>query len=103
MNQSGQFLIISVLLLVVLLIAIPAIILVNRTATHHNTMSLVKTKGRAIAEEGLAFAIQQLSQPGPPPSWPLSPGFLQLPTGFDGSQTFTSTQGGAYKITCTPG
>jgi hypothetical protein len=64
-RSSGQALIIGVLLLVILLIAIPAIILINSSNTRHGVMTQQKLKGRAVADEGIALAIQKLTQVTP--------------------------------------
>ena len=59
--RSGQILLIGVLIFVVLLISVPIVIFVNNILSRHGTQAQQKLKGRAIAEEGVAYAIQQLS------------------------------------------
>ncbi len=61
MNESGQALLIAALLFVMLLVAIPIMVFVNRSTVKHSGISHKQTKSQMVAEEGLSYAIQQLS------------------------------------------
>jgi len=95
-DRSGQALLIGVLILMLLMITIPAVIFLNQHAASHGVESQRRLKARTVAEEGLAFGIQQLSQPGPPPNWPYLPGGILPPSG-----TFTSLEQSSFTITYT--
>jgi hypothetical protein len=108
MNRSGQMLLLAVLILVILVVSIPALIFLNQHAVSHGIISQKRLRGRAIAEEGAAFAIQQLSSTtasGLPSNWPFlngtSPATIPAALNFNGTTNFPSSQGeGSYKITC---
>lgn len=60
-NESGQALLIAAFIFIVMIIAIPAIVFTNRVSTRHGVSVTAKTKGSTVAQEGLAFALVQLS------------------------------------------
>ena len=62
-SESGQALLITVLLVVIILLVVPAIIFVNKAGTRHNITSVQKSKAVSLAQEGVAYAVQQLSTP----------------------------------------
>ena len=102
MNRSGQALMIGVMLVLMLIIAVPAIIFLNQHSTFHGVESQKRLKARAVAEAGIAYAIQQLSQQSavvgnPPPNWPYLGGAPGLPT----TGTFTSIQEVSFTVTYT--
>jgi len=104
-NRSGQALIISVFVMVMLMIAVPVIMHITRTGSEHGVHSQKRQRAIAVAEEGITRAIQQLSTPA---TWPLTQGTGvpgTLPAGFadDGATIFTSALGGRYTIVCTVG
>ncbi len=92
---------IGIFILLLVLTAVPAMIFLNQHAASHGAQSLKRLKGRAIAEEGTAFAIQQIQNSVPANTFPaaFNPGAL----GFDGSKIFASSQGsGVFQITVPP-
>jgi hypothetical protein len=89
-NQSGQLLIIGVLLFFIILAVVPALVFMNRTGVHHSIFSQKKSKGRLIAEEGVALAIQQLSKPN---AWPYLAGGA-----MPAAETLPSSQGERYRL-----
>jgi hypothetical protein len=93
-NQSGQVLVLSAFILIIMLIVIPIMVFVNAMATRHGTQSQAALKGRVIAQEGAAFAIQQLKASG---------SLNCQGHSFDGVAVFQSAQGGAYTIHCING
>ncbi len=97
-SKSGQAMLIYLLLLMVLVI--PVLITVNRSLIPQSISSLKKLQQNAIAEEGLAYAIRFLSEPGsPPPNWPFLGG-----TGLPVAPVdIESVQGGSFRITYTQG
>jgi len=96
MKREGQALLIAVMVLLLLLISIPAIIFMNQHATLHGVTSQKRLMGRTIAEEGVAFAIQQLTSQG---SLVCTPAL-----NFDGIHPFPSSQkGGYFTVLCTQG
>src|SRR5438552_1996289 len=60
-NRSGQTLLIAVLIVIVLLLSIPVVVLLSQIGSRHQIASQKRMKGRAIAEEGIAYATQVLS------------------------------------------
>ena len=107
-NRSGQVLLIGVLLILLLLVSIPAIIFMNQAGGRHGVTAQKRLRGRAIAEEGIAYAIQQLSVPGdpvlgtPPPNWPpLNGGACPI---IWNNTSFLSAQGkGSFTLQCVAG
>jgi hypothetical protein len=100
-SSSGQVLIIAVMVLLMLLIAIPAVIFLNESATSHSVNVQKKIKGRAMAEEGVSYAIQQMSL-NSPNNWPPLGG--ACPANFNGATLFPSSQGSGYfTLQCIPG
>ena len=84
-------LLIGILLLLALLITIPALVYVNQAGTKHGVTSQKRLKARAIAEEGTAYAIQQLAA-------------NSLNCGAIATTPIQSTDPGiAYTIQCTNG
>ncbi len=61
LGESGQTFLLAVLLFIVLITSIPVIIYVNQSSGKHQVMEQQKTKGRSVADEGVAYAVQQLS------------------------------------------
>src|SRR6185312_9194030 len=104
-KDSGQSLLISVLILVFLLASIPAIIFLLQTTTKHSVMSLTRKYARDLAGQGVSYAMQQLSSAfilpgdgGPPPSCPAPPSYRSYIVNT-GRYTVTN---GSYTISCAP-
>jgi len=57
-SESGQALLIAVGIFLVLIISIPVIIFVSQTGISHQTRSQRQAEGRAVAEDGIAYAAQ---------------------------------------------
>jgi hypothetical protein len=92
-------LIIAVLILAVLAIAIPTIVMINKTLLQHGSSSLKRMKARTVAEEGIAYGMQQLNQHWPilTAPWPYTPGPNNaMPTN---PLTITSPEGSQCQIT----
>src|SRR2546429_410319 len=60
-SKSGQALLVAILVTTILLLCIPVIILLQRTAASHQVGSQLRLKGREIAETGISYAIRELS------------------------------------------
>src|ERR1035438_3628987 len=60
-ETSGQALLIVVFIMLILLISVPIVVFLNQTVTQHQFQSNQRIKGRAIAEEGISYATQQIS------------------------------------------
>jgi hypothetical protein len=91
-RESGQALMIGVLLFLALLMTIPAVIYLNNRGMRDSVKSNQKFKARAIADEGIAFAMQQLSQPN---NWPYLGG-QGTTTGLPAGGDVQSTQGNYF-------
>jgi hypothetical protein len=95
-NARGQMLIVAVLLFLVILLAVPIMVFINRHATLHGIFSLKNWKGRSVAEAGIAYGLQQLSKPGTGPTslpnWPFLGGTLPA------NGQVASAEGGIFSI-----
>ncbi len=91
-GQSGQTLLIAVMIGMILLISIPVIVFLTQVGSRHQMASPKRTKGRAIAEAGMSYATQQLSQSSM--TW-----VAALNNSFDG----TWPTGGALATDCNTG
>jgi hypothetical protein len=60
-NSSGQALLITICIGLVLVIAMTVVVFVNQTGTLHHTATAQRGRGRSVAEEGISYAIQELS------------------------------------------
>jgi hypothetical protein len=99
-RSNGQMLILAILILGILVVAIPAIIFINKTLLQHGAISQKRMKGRTVAEEGIAFGIQQLTQFWPylSSNWPYAGG---PQVGIPAAATLTSAEGSLYTVTYT--
>jgi hypothetical protein len=86
-------LIIAVLILAILLIAIPSIVMINKTILEHGAISQKRMKGRAVAEEGISYGMQQLTQ-----NWPFPFAYPPPSLGMPTAATVTSSEGSLYKV-----
>jgi hypothetical protein len=96
-NESGQLLLIGILLLALLFVSIPWVVFLNQSTTRFGLSISKREKSMNIAQEGLAYATHVLS--ADPVTWALAmaggvqgvpPAFLQHPptapyTGSNGS------------------
>jgi hypothetical protein len=73
-----------------LLVTIPVIIFTNQHSTTHGVQSQKRLKARSVAEEGIAFAIQQMT----------ANGNLNCPTNFNGTTPLQSAQGNTFTLNC---
>jgi hypothetical protein len=94
-QPAGQVLLIGVMLFFILLVAIPAVIFMNRQTSQHNVFSWKNTRGKSVAEAGIAFGLQQLSQPG---NWPFTNGGV-----VPAATTVPSAEGGTFVVSYTTG
>jgi hypothetical protein len=95
-NESGQAVLMATLVSMILLLTIPVVVLSMTGKLRVNSQQ--RNSGYSLAQEGLAYAAAALSTDASTWSNALSGTF---PAGFDGSQVFYGSQGGAFKITCT--
>jgi hypothetical protein len=86
-RNGGQVMLIAAFLLIVLVIMVPVMIFINQRGSVHGVQSAKRSKGSAIAEEGLDFACRQLLT-----TWPYRDNIL--PT----NQTLSSAQGGSFSV-----
>src|SRR5437762_906201 len=84
-QESGQALLIAILVMMLLLISIPTVVFMNRTASEDIVHTQLKDKTLPLAQEGLDFAVTTLAAKWgllPGVSWPAPGG----PTGpFNGN------------------
>jgi len=93
-NESGQMLLIAVLIAVLALMALPIMVLVNQMGTHQHVASLQATLAETTAVSGITYAANQLA-----PVWPaaLAGNF----TGTDCNQgTVRSPSGIPFTLAC---
>lgn len=107
-SRSGQALLICVLIGMVLLLTIPVIVFVNMSGSKHHVAAVKQDKAAAIAEEGLAYAIQILSVTDPPNNPPtvwknaMNNGSFPAPE-CNGASDIVGADGGHFRLKCAIG
>jgi hypothetical protein len=100
-TSSGQALLLAMLLVLILTIASTAVFFMNRIGTVHQTASAQRTKSRAGAEDGLSYAIHQLSQSTTTWQHALDGDFLM--TDCNTASPLVNPSGGHFKLYCSTG
>ncbi len=103
-DRSGQTLLIIVFIGLILLISIPVVVYLNQIGSLHQVASQKRTKGRAIAEEGISFATLELSSSTA--QWQNALiGNFQAPAATDCNTNLfvPSPSGGQFRLFCSTG
>lgn len=99
-NSSGQAVLLLITLLAILLVGLTAYFYSNQIGTLHQTASAQRTKGRSVAEDGIAYATQELSASMTTWQNALSGTF---PSDCNSGHDVVSPSGGRFQLHCSVG
>ncbi len=98
-RESGQLLILSLLILLSLGLSLFVVLFLNQYLTKSSVYAMKKQRGIQIGNSALSIATVEL---GVPSIWDLALNHASFPSGYDGSNHFVATFG-EYTIACSTG